>query len=177
MIQMPRSLSSFKVRARLVTIKYGTVSAAPLATLATVALIPAAWSLGAITAWAPAPSATRRQAPRLCGSVTPSSTKISGGVRCSGGKAALAASRFFQQFVQRMLLRQGLHRAATPWWPWLPHSLARRSLSDSISRTPPSLARCKKLAHAGIAPVGLEMDFDNGGRRGLETHAQGMKAE
>ena len=67
------------VRARFVTMKYGTVSAAPLATLATVALMPTAWSFGAITACAPAPSATRRQAPRLCGSVTPSSTSSSGG--------------------------------------------------------------------------------------------------
>ena len=58
--------------------KYGTVSAAPLATLATVALMPAAFFCGAITAWAPAPSATRRQAPRLWGSVTPSSTSSSG---------------------------------------------------------------------------------------------------
>ena len=46
---------------------------------ATVALRPTAWSFGAITAWAPAPSATRRPAPRLCGSVTPSSTSTSGG--------------------------------------------------------------------------------------------------
>ena len=82
-MRMSRSFSSFSVRARLVTIKYGTVSAAPLATLATVALRPTAWSFGATTACAPAPSATRRQAPRLCGSVTPSSTSSSGGP-CDG---------------------------------------------------------------------------------------------
>jgi len=32
-------------------------------------------------------------------------------------------------------------RATTPWWPWLPHILASRSPSDSISRIPASLAR------------------------------------
>src|SRR5256885_8899908 len=34
-------------------------------------------------------------------------------------------------------------RAATPWWPWLPASLARRSPSASISRTPADLARSR----------------------------------
>ena len=45
-MRMSRSFSSLSVRARLVTMKYGTVSAAPLATLATVALTPTAWSFG-----------------------------------------------------------------------------------------------------------------------------------
>lgn len=57
---------------------YGTLSAAPLATFAAVALRPADRSRGAMTACAPAASATRRHAPRLCGSVTPSSTSNSG---------------------------------------------------------------------------------------------------
>ncbi len=74
---MLRSFNSPSARARLVTIRYGTVSEAPLDTLATVAFTPTAWSLGASTTCTPAPSATRRQAPRLCGSVMPSSTSTS----------------------------------------------------------------------------------------------------
>ena len=130
MHQMLRSFSSPRVRARLVTMKYGTVSAAPLATLATVALMPAAWSLGAITAWAPAPSATRRQAPRLCGSVTPSSTSSSGG-------PSTASSRSSSECA----CGSASTRAATPWWPWLPASFASRMPSASIRRTPASVAR------------------------------------
>ena len=57
----------------------GTVSAAPHAALATVALTPTARSLGTITACAPNASALRRHAPRLCGSVTPSNTSSSSG--------------------------------------------------------------------------------------------------
>ena len=37
----------------------------------------------------------------------------------------------------------GLTRAATPWWPWLPESLARRRPSASIRRTPASRARSR----------------------------------
>ena len=76
---MPRSFMSRSARARLVTVTTGTVSAAPHAALATVALTPTARSFGTMTACAPNASALRRQAPRLCGSVTPSSTSSSGG--------------------------------------------------------------------------------------------------
>ena len=65
------------VRARLVTLITGMRSAAPAEVLRTVALIGAALSLGMITAVTPAAAALRRQAPRLCGSCTPSSTRIS----------------------------------------------------------------------------------------------------
>src|SRR5882762_9096236 len=70
--QMPRSLSISRARARLVTLATGTNSAAPAATLRTTPSTEAARSLGISTACAPAASAVRRQAPRLCGSVTPS---------------------------------------------------------------------------------------------------------
>src|SRR3990167_5490925 len=154
MIQMLRSFSSLSVRARLVTMKYGMVSAAPLATLATVALMPEAWSLGAMTACTPAPSATRKQAPRLCGSVTPSSTRISGGVRCSGGSSALAASRSSSSSSSECTCAMGCTRAAMPWCPWPPHILDRRAPSDSISLTPASLARSRKLRMRASRRVG-----------------------
>lgn len=66
------SCSIRMVRARLVTRISGTFSAAPLATFFAVALSCAERSFGTITACTPAASALRRQAPRLCGSVTPS---------------------------------------------------------------------------------------------------------
>ena len=78
-IHTPFDLRSRSVRARLVTVMTGTVSAAPLAAFATVALTPTARSLGTMTACAPNASALRRHAPRLCGSVTPSSTSSSAG--------------------------------------------------------------------------------------------------
>jgi hypothetical protein len=49
-MRIERSFNSFSVRARFVTMKYGMVSAAPLATLETVAPMPTAWSTGATTA-------------------------------------------------------------------------------------------------------------------------------
>ncbi len=86
---MPCSFISRNARARLVTVTTGTVSAAPLAALATVALTATARSLGMTTACAPKASALRRQAPRLCGSVTPSSTSSKAG---SGSVSSTSAS-------------------------------------------------------------------------------------
>ena len=82
--------------------KYGTVSAAPLATLATVALMPTAWSFGAITACAPAPSATRRQAPRLCGSVTPSRTRTSAGSPLASTASSVSSSEWLRATASTM---------------------------------------------------------------------------
>ncbi len=147
MTQIPRSFSSLRVRARLVTMKYGTVSAAPLATLATVALTPTAWSLGAMTAWAPAPSATRRQAPRLCGSVTPSSTRISGAeTPCPSSSSSRSSSECSGSTA--------CTRAATPWGPWLPASLAMRKPSASINRAPASRARSRNWRMRASRRVG-----------------------
>ena len=66
------------LRTRLVTVKTGITSDAPLETLLTVALMEAERSFGMTTASTPAPSATRKQAPKLWGSVTPSRTKNNG---------------------------------------------------------------------------------------------------
>ena len=110
--------------------KYGTVSAAPLATLATVAFKPTAWSFGAITACAPAPSAARRQAPRLCGSVTPSSTSSSGGPSTA---SSVSSSEW--------LIASASTRATTPWWREVPLIFCRRASSLSIRRAPAAVAR------------------------------------
>ena len=59
-----------------VTIMIFAVSAAPLATFFTVAFNAAEWSFGKITASTPAASAVLIHAPRLCGSITLSSTSI-----------------------------------------------------------------------------------------------------
>src|SRR3990172_6765448 len=92
MTHTPRSFSASSVRARFVTATSGIDSAAPAATLVTVGERPALRSFGTITAWAPAASATRRHAPRLCGSVTPSSTRSSGG-SCSPSRNGSRAAR------------------------------------------------------------------------------------
>src|SRR6218665_1485058 len=201
MHQMLRSLSSSSVRARLVPMKYGMVSAAPLATLATVALMPTAWSLGAITACAPAPSATRRQAPRVCGSVTPSSTNNKPAPRPppgpvghaqagpevvrighavehqQQGRSAACGLELFQQFVERTDRRHGLHARG--------HALAAMAagqLGDAhaVSLDQAGAGRAgafEKLAHARVAPRGLVVDLDDRVGRGLQTHAHGVKAE
>src|SRR6218665_3666 len=170
MHQMLRSLSSSSVRARLVTMKYGMVSAAPLATLATVALMPTAWSLGAITACAPAPSATRRQAPRVCGSVTPSSTSSKGG-------PLPAAWGFSGGWVGGSVGAGGGQGGA--------HALvamAAGQLGDAhaVSLDQAGAGRAgafEKLAHARVAPRGLVVDLDDRFGRGVQTHAHGVKAE
>src|SRR5450830_1736579 len=127
--QTPRSLRSRMVRARLVTVMYGTVSAAPLATLAAVAFKPTARSFGTITACAPTPSATRRQAPRLCGSVMPSSISSSGGPSmASSNSSRLRASDNCEA------------NAITPWWRRVPTILSRRAESTGMTRTLAALA-------------------------------------
>ena len=131
-IRMSRSLSSSIVRARLVTMKYGTVSEAPLATLATVALMPTAWSRGTITPCAPTPSATRRQAPRLCGSVTPSSSSSSGGPSTPSRWSSIEC-----------VTGSGDTKAITPWWRGLPTSLSMRLASLSTRLRPASRARSR----------------------------------
>ena len=55
------------------------VLAAPEAAFMATSVKPTARSFGAMTAWTPAASATRKQAPRLRGSVMPSSTSRNGG--------------------------------------------------------------------------------------------------
>src|SRR6266850_1177498 len=77
----------------------------PLATLDTVVPTPAARSLGAITAWAPAASATRRQAPRLCGSVTPAGTSRSGASLSESRRSSRPSRAGFSNAI-----------ATTPWW-------------------------------------------------------------
>jgi len=74
----PPSFSSFRVLTRFVTATTGVVSAAPTATFRTVAVTWAARSRGTTTASAPHASAVRKQAPRLCGSWTPSKANTSG---------------------------------------------------------------------------------------------------
>ena len=113
--------------------KYGTVSAAPLATLDTVALTPTAWSLGAITAWAPAPSATRRHAPRLCGSVMPSSTSSSGLPPTESSSSSVSSSEW--------LSATGCTRATTPWWRCVPHIFCSCVSVLSTSLAPAAVAR------------------------------------
>ena len=77
--QTPWSFNQPKLRAKLVTGINGINSAAPQATLRTVVVNPTARSFGAITACTPAAQATRRHAPKLCGSCTPSKIKKKAG--------------------------------------------------------------------------------------------------
>ena len=108
----------------------GTVSAAPAATLRTAGVRPAARSRGATTAFAPAASAVRRHAPRLCGSCTPSSTSSSGGLVAP---SAARATRF-----RRARPRRG--PASAPWWPAPPRFLVERSRRRADRRARRSLA-------------------------------------
>src|SRR6218665_43129 len=185
MHQMLRSLSSSSVRARLVTMKYGMVSAAPLATLATVALMPPAWSLGAIPACAPAPAATARPAPGMWGpgavgeaKAGPEVVRIGDGVEHQQqGRSAACGLELFQQFVERTDRRHGLHARG--------HALvamAAGQLGDAhaVSLDQAGAGRAgafEKLAHARVAPRGLVVDLDDRFGRGLQTHAHGVKAE
>src|SRR3990172_11481085 len=81
-------------------------SAAPLAARRATAESGALCSRGTMTPWAPAASALRRQAPRLCGSCTPSSTSSSG----IGGKWARKDSRSCS-----FCIGVSRRRATTPW--------------------------------------------------------------
>ena len=64
--------------AMFVTFATGTYSRAPADVLATVAVRATERLLGIITPWAPTASAVLKTAPKLCGSVIPSSTIIKG---------------------------------------------------------------------------------------------------
>jgi len=122
--QMPLSFRSRIVRARLVTTMYGTDSAAPEATLIAAVVRPTLRSLGAITACAPAPSATRRQAPRLCGSCTPSSTRNNAG---SSSDSRTSSMNFGISSTEAC--------ATTPWWRTPPAIPSSRFASTVITRT------------------------------------------
>src|SRR3954462_3806896 len=123
-IQRLRSLSSPSVCARVVTLREGVAPAAPLATFDTAGVMPAARPLGAIAGLAPAAFATRRQAPRLCGSVTPSSTRTSG---CSTALSTSSRSSPSDFTVTR---------ATTPWWRAPLSKPSRRFVGTRIRRTP-----------------------------------------
>ena len=78
------------LRTKFVTVMTGMTSEAPEDTLLTVALIEAERSFGTTTAFTPAPSATRKQAPKLCGSVIPSKIKNKG-FCCSPSRSSITS--------------------------------------------------------------------------------------
>ena len=136
MSQMPRSLSSRSVRARLTTAMNGTDSAAPAATLRTMGVRPVARSRGAMTAVTRAASAVRRHAPRLCGSWTPSR------INSSGGPAAVSSA------TSRSRLRIGRARGELGDDPLVPaivgepveqRGIGRRRIDAVLLREPPQL--------------------------------------
>ena len=93
---------------KLVTCTRGTLSAAPTATFLTVAVKRAALSFGTIMACTPAASAFRKQAPKLCGSVTPSKINKNGACPLPSASARmLSRSASVYAFP-------GLTRATTP---------------------------------------------------------------
>ena len=87
-----------------VTLAIGRCSLAPAEDLATIDVTPAARRSGMTTPSAPAASAVRRTAPRLCGSSTPSSTTIS---ECCPRFASMTSSRSLYCFADVT--------ATTPW--------------------------------------------------------------
>ncbi|MCY1173873.1 hypothetical protein D9M73_140520 [compost metagenome] len=122
----PRCWSFSRVRARLVTATSGITSAAPQAIFRTTGVRVADLSFGTITASAPAASAERRQAPRLCGSVTPSSTSNNGAPSVRSSSSSSIAS------PQTWL---GLTSATTPWCtPSTQASISRRSAWPTCTR-------------------------------------------
>ena len=135
-----------------VTVINGTVSAAPLAALATVALSPAARSFGTMTACAPNASALRRQAPRLCGSVTPSSTSSSAG---SASVSSTSSSVTCGAAASTS--------ATTPWCRGVPASAVSRSSSVAWIGNSRGLRARHEIAHARVVP-----------RRGNVERAHGL---
>src|SRR6478735_10299607 len=131
-IHNPASFSSFMLRERLVTLTSGVVSAAPAATLRTVAFIPAARSFGTTTASAPQASAVRRQAPRLCGSCTPSSSRTRGS-RLSVSACSRSAS---------CQAGRDSTSAITPWCATSPTLPAMTFASARSAFTPAACASC-----------------------------------
>ena len=161
---MPRSFISRIARDRLVTATTGTVSAAPQAALATVALTPTARSLGTITACAPNASALRRQAPRLCGSVTPSST--------SNNSGASAVSRTSSSVTCGSASST---TATTPWcWPW-PASASRRAPSTGRTFTFARFGARDEVAQPRVLPPGEHIKLVHG--IGALAQARGDRVE
>src|SRR3546814_4142895 len=73
------------------------------ATRCTVLFMPTALSRGAITACTPAASAVRRQAPRLCGSVTPSRISNSAGSDLSSSRSSTSRSEEHTSELQSLM--------------------------------------------------------------------------
>ena len=83
----------------------------------------------------------------------------------------------FQQFVQRMHLGERVHPrhhtlvAVAASQPCQAHTVGLEQAHTYL------LHPLDKLAHAGIAPGRVNVDFNDGFGCGLHTHAHGMKAE
>ena len=102
----PAALSPCRVRTRLVTRATGTRAAAPADTFHADAVTPAARRSGTSTPCAPNAPADRRTAPRLRGSVTPSSATISAGRSVSAAASSRSSSSAYAYGGTWM---------ATPW--------------------------------------------------------------
>ena len=132
---------------------------------ATVALMPTGMVLGAMTAWAPAPSATTAGKRPGCA-----------GRSHHPAPAAKAARPARQAGRQRVGLLNVLHRATTPWWR-CPHRACRRSSSLSTTRMPASPTLVEELAHALVAARHIHMQLFDGLGRHLQAHGHGVEAE
>ena len=141
----------------LVTLAMGMCSLAPAETLVTVPVTLADRRSGMTMPLAPAASAVRRIAPRLCGSSTPSRTTTS---EYSARLAAITSSRSLYCLAEVT--------ATTPWCATLP---AMRSSSERSKkrtwrprRRDSSIRRCRRMSwrslaipiHSNVAPACLQ---------------------
>ena len=163
---MPRSFISRIARDRFVTATTGTVSAAPHAALATVALTPTARSLGTITACAPNASALRRQAPRLCGSVTPSSTSSSGGV-------VAGFEDVVQRHVRQRIVDDGHHALVAP----VAGQRVEPRGVDRMNRTRRRFGARDEIADARVLPAREHIEIVHGIRPLAQAGGDGVESE
>src|SRR5690606_14281807 len=127
----PSCWHAFSARVRLVTRDTGNRAAAPALVRQAVAVMPAARRFGTNTPWAPNAAAERITAPRLRGSVTPSSATSSGGSGCSEAAASRSSNGRYEY---------GGTWSPIPWCSAPPES---RSSSDRLTSriaSPRSLA-------------------------------------
>ena len=93
--QMPRTFSSSIVCAIFVTLTQGMYSMAPADALATISVSPQALRFGITMPCAPAHSALRMMAPRLCGSSRLSKIRINGSSPRASAKAKISSSSLY----------------------------------------------------------------------------------
>ena len=168
-MRMSRSFSSPSVRARLVTMKYGTVSAAPLADLGDGRVDADGVVLGrddGVRARAVGDAQAGAEVVRVGDAVEDEDER-----RLAGGVDRV------ERVVERVAARDRLDDRDDALMAIVAGEAAQALVVAVDEANLGGLGTSDQLAHALVAPAGVDVDFDDRTPRCLEPHADRVEAE